>query len=113
ARGGYVALERVVHHHPVGVKSPSEGADGALHALDPAVRQAVAVTLVVKRNNLFPKHPIQVLAVAGVVQTQVGMGPARADGESIQAVIGLRPPAVQNREVEAAVQNDFLTASSG
>ena len=41
------------------------------------------------------------------------MRPTRADGETIQAVIGLRPPAIQNRKIEAAVQNHFLTAGSG
>ena len=36
-----VALRGVIHDHAVGVEAPSEGADGALHALDPAARQAV------------------------------------------------------------------------
>ena len=63
----YVTLERIIHHHAVGIKSPSEGANGALHTLDPAVRQAVAVPLVVKGNNLFLQDAIQILAIAELV----------------------------------------------
>src|ERR1700675_2750876 len=41
------------------------------------------------------------------------MSSAVSDGEAVQAVVGFRPPAVQYREVQAAVQNDFLAAGSG
>jgi len=81
--------------------------------LNPAVRQAVAVALVIERNDLLVQHSIQVLTVARVVQIRVGIGAACADGKAIQAIVGLRPPAVQNREIQAAVQNHFLATGSG
>src|SRR5208283_5873809 len=88
-------------------------ADGALHALDPAARQAVAIALIVKRDHFVTKNPDQVIPVAGVVNIHVGVRSALSDSEAVQAVVSFRPPAVQNREVQAAVQNDFLTAGSG
>src|SRR5258706_12442527 len=41
------------------------------------------------------------------------MGPAVADGEAVHAVVSLRPPAVQNGEVEATVQYHLLPAGAG
>ncbi len=41
------------------------------------------------------------------------MGAAFADGESVEAVVGLGPPAVEHGEVEAAVEHDLLPAGAG
>src|SRR5208282_3572999 len=46
-----VALERVIHHHAIGIEAPAKGADGALHALDPAAWKAVAIALIVERDH--------------------------------------------------------------
>ena len=41
------------------------------------------------------------------------MGSALADGEAVEAVVGFGPPAVEHREVEAAVEDDLLAAGAG
>ena len=43
----------------------------------------------------------------------VAVRSARSDREAIQAVVGLSPPAVENGKIEAAVQDNFLTAGAG
>src|ERR1700692_2434740 len=76
AAGGWnVTFHRVVHHHAVGVESPSECADGALHALDPASRQAVPIAMIEKRNNFLAQNAIQILSIALIVHVHVGMRP--------------------------------------
>ena len=59
------------------------------------------------------EHAVEVFAVAGVVDVHVGVGAAFADGEAVEAVVGLGPPAIEDGEVEAAVEHDFLAAGAG
>ena len=57
--GGWdVALGGVVHDHAVGVEAPAEGADGTLHAFDPAAREAVLVALVVEGDEFFAEDAV-------------------------------------------------------
>jgi hypothetical protein len=76
ARRGNVALQRVIHHHAVGVEAPAQRANRPLHALDPAPRQPVAVAVVVERNHFVVQNAIEVFAVAAVVHIHVGVGSA-------------------------------------
>src|ERR1700730_17736848 len=92
----YIAFQGVIHHHAIGVEAPAQGPDGALHALDPAAREAVAVAVVVERNHFFAQDAVQIFSIAIVVNAHVGMSSAGSDGESVQAVVGLCPPAVEN-----------------
>src|SRR5581483_7110567 len=62
-----IAFQSVIHHHAIGVEAPAQGADGALHALDPAARQTIMVAMVVEGNHLFAQHAVQVFPIAGVV----------------------------------------------
>src|SRR5882724_3695515 len=86
ARSGNVALQRVVHHHTVGVEEPSQSADGAFHALDPTTGKAVAIALVVERNHFVVKRPQQIFAVTSVVDVDVGVSSTGADREPVHAV---------------------------
>ena len=47
------------------------------------------------------------------MNVHVGVSSAGSDGEAIQSVVRLGPPAVQDGEIEAAVQDHFLTARAG
>ena len=107
-----VALRGVIHDHAIGVETPAQGADGAFHALDPAPGQAVAITVVVQGDDFVLEGPEQILSVAGIVNAHVGVSSPAADGEAIDAVKSFRPPAVQNGKVQAAVQDDFLSAGA-
>src|SRR3569833_202105 len=113
AGGGDVALPGVVHDHAVGVEAPSQGADCALHALDPAVRKAVGIALVVERDDFVAKYTIEIVTVAAVVDVDVRMRPPGADREAVHAVIGFGPPPVQHGKIQAAVQHHLLSAGTG
>src|ERR1700689_4193681 len=107
---GYVAFRRVIHHHTIGIEAPAEGADGSLHALDPAARQAVTITLVEQWNHFFAKSAVQILTITRVMDAHAGVRSARADGKAVHAVIGLSPPAIEHGKIESAIQNYFLPA---
>src|SRR6185369_2042996 len=108
----HVAFCDVVHHHTIGVEAPAQGSDGTLHALDPAPRQTVAIAIVIERDHFFAQDVVQIFSIAIIVNAHVGMGSAGSDGESIQTVVGLGPPAVEHRQVKTAVQNHLLTAGA-
>src|SRR6201999_1215453 len=72
--GGNVTVTGVIHDHAVGAEAPAQGADGALHAGDPAAGQAVAVALIVERDDFVQENTVEVFSVAGVVDVQVGVG---------------------------------------
>src|SRR5689334_12211043 len=42
-----------------------------------------------------------------------GMRAAGPDGEAVQAVVGLGPPSIENRQIETSVEHYLLAACSG
>src|SRR5688572_5365093 len=113
ASGGDVAAESIVFDHAIGVESPAQRADSPLHELEPAARQAIAIALVIKRNHRVAQNAVEVLRVAAVMHTHVRVGAAGSDGESVQAVEGFRPPAVEYRKIQPAVEHHLLPARAG
>ena len=87
--------------------------DRPLHACRPRTRHAVRVAVVVERDYFFSEDPQQLLGIAPVVRVGRRVRFADADREPVRAVVGLRPPAVQDREVQAAVQQYLLPAGAG
>src|ERR1700732_5236788 len=63
----YIAFQGVIHHHAIGVEAPAQGPDGALHALDPAAREAVAVAVGAERNHFFVHEPVQLISIGNIV----------------------------------------------
>src|SRR5215469_16746603 len=110
---GDVALQRVIHHHAIGVEAPAQGADGTLHAPDPATRKAVTVALVEQGNHLVVQGAVEILAITGVMHAHVGVSAAIADGEAIHAVVGLGPPSVKHGKIEPAIEHYLLPAGAG
>src|SRR5579863_5004329 len=82
AGGWDVAFRGVIHHHAIGVEPPAEGADGTLHAFDPAAGQTVVIALVVERDHFFAKGAHQVFSVSGIVNGHAGVSSASSDGEA-------------------------------
>ena len=113
AGGRQVALLDVVGHHAVGAEPPTQRADGIHHAADPMPRQTVDVAVVIQRDHLLAEDAKQVGGVAGVGDAVVDVLRAAADGEAVAAVVGLGPPAVEDRQVQAAVEHGLLAAGAG
>src|SRR5882672_3499287 len=55
---------------------------------------------------------MQILSVALVVDAHAVVSSAGADGKSIHAVVGLSPPAIEDRKIQSAIQDNFLTAGA-
>ena len=69
--------------------------------------------MIVEWDNFVTKHAIKVVTVPSIVAIHIGVSTTRTDGEAIQAVVGFGPPAIENRKVQTAIENDFLTAGAG
>src|SRR3972149_6221477 len=71
---------------------------------------AVLVAVVDLRDHLLLEHPVECLRVAGPLNRGVGVLTAAADGEAVQSIGRLRPPAVAERTGQPAVQQHLLPA---
>src|SRR6202022_1343468 len=58
------------------------------------------------------KDAVQIFAVACVMDIHIGMSSPCSDGEAIEAVVRFGPPAVQDGQVQAAIQHNFLAAGT-
>ena len=76
------------------------------------MRYAVLVLIVVKRHHFGFQDVIQRLEVALVLFGGRHVAHAVADGEPVEPVVGLGPPAVEDGQVEAAVEQHLLPAGS-
>src|SRR5665213_2037404 len=94
ARRWNITLKRVIHHHPVSIEPPAQGANRPLHALDPPARQPIPIALIEQRNHFLAQYPIQILSVARIVNLHVRMRSPRADREPVQSVVSLCPPPI-------------------
>jgi hypothetical protein len=90
------------------LKPPAEGAHRGLLAGDPAAGQARGVAVVVQRDD--PAASASPAAPRGRAGLDRGdrVGLPGADGEAVAAIVRLGPPAVEDREVQAAVEQDLL-----
>ena len=66
-----------------------------------------------KAESLLREGAVQIFSVARVVNVHAGVGSAGSDREAVHTVVGLGPPAVEDRKIEAAIQHDLLTAGAG
>src|SRR5207302_647217 len=72
----------------------------------------VFVALVVERDDLFFEGAIERFAVAPVLLLGRNVDRPIADGEAVETVISLRPPAVEDRQIQPAVEKHFLSAGA-
>ena len=110
--GWHVGQSRVVHHHAVAAKPPSEGADAVHHHLDPLARQTISIAIVEGWNHSLLKRIVEVFSIAFVGQSIVGVARSFADGKSVGSVVGFRPPTIEDAAIESTVENGFLTAGA-
>ena len=112
AGGDQVALAHVVLHHAMGAEPRRECGDRFDHHLDPVPRQAVGVAVVVERDHFVAERVDEVVRVAGVGDFVIDVLPAVADREAVLAVVGLGPPAIEDRKVEPAVEHGLHAAGA-
>ena len=110
--GGQVAVFGVIQHHAPGAAAPGERAQGAFLPLNPGDRNPGGVAVVEQGKHLVFKGVVEGFEVELILAIPVGVLAALADGEAVLAVIGLRPPAVEDGEVEAGVDGDLLAAGA-
>src|SRR5208337_3801494 len=108
-RRGEVAVPDVIHDHSIGVEPPGQCPESFLLPGNPAPWQPRCVALVIKRNDLVGQCLQQRPVIALILNRGYGVGQAAADGKPVGAIIGLSPPAVEDREVEGAVEDRLLS----
>src|SRR3972149_5016247 len=74
-----------------------------LPAPQPFVRQVVGGALVVEGEDFVLKQLVEAVGVAGVLILREIAGAVQADRPAVQAVVPFRPPPVEHRDVEDAV----------
>jgi hypothetical protein len=70
------------------------------------------IALVIEWDNLLFQGLIEILGISLILYVGVVVHPAMANGETILAIVGFVPPAIENREIQTPVQNDLLTAGA-
>ena len=93
-------------------ESPSESADAVHHAVDPFLGQAVGVAIVVARDDFVFDRVVECFGVSRVGHLIIDVTASLSDGEPVDAVECLRPPAIENAAVETSIEDHFLAAGS-
>ena len=103
ARGRHIEALGVLGHHPVRVEMRDAGNHRPLGDMNPFVREAALVAVVVGRDHLVLQHVIERGRVIGIAHVRVGMLALAADGPAVVALVALRPPAIEDAQVRHAV----------
>ena len=51
-------MQRVIHDHTVRIEPPTKRMNGMFHPFDPASRQAILITIVIKRDHFVAKDAV-------------------------------------------------------
>ena len=108
--GRPVELLDVLLEHAARRELPDRAGHRVAHHLQPALRQALLVALVVHRHDLVLEQSIQVLRVRPVLRAFVRVRLAAADGPAVGAVVALVPPAVEHGAVDDPVHGGLHAA---
>src|SRR5205085_2392041 len=102
----------VFAHHSVAVEGGRERLDGVARHGDPARGQSPLVAFVEGRDDISFEDAVERFGVASVgLFGRLAYG-IFADGPAVATVVAFEPPAVQDRQVESAVQSNLLAARS-
>ena len=72
----------------------------------------VIIAVEEERDHFFVQYAHERLRVTIILHVLIGVIATVADRETVAAVEGFRPPAVEDRAIETPVQHDLLTARS-
>ncbi len=114
AGGRGVEPLHVLPHHPAGQHLGPQVGEGAADHLDPAVRQAARSALLVEPRGDPPlQQVVERRGLQVVTPLRPGTGPVRGgDRPPEVALVPLVPPAVEDRQVEAAVERGLHAAGA-
>jgi len=107
-----IAGSRVVDHHPIGAESPSQAGNRMPHHEDPIARQAIVVSTIETGYDLLLEYLKERICISLVGHCIGNMAPSFPDRETVESIIGLRPPTIEDRAIEASVEHHFLAARS-
>ena len=110
--GRAVDLLDVFADHARGAEADREDFHGLAHAGDPGARQTGLVSLVEGRNHVVLQHVIEGQGVFAILRCRILVQARRgaADSPAVVSIVALGPPAVEDREVQAAVDGNLLAA---
>src|SRR5688500_8590762 len=111
-RGRTVVLLEILPNHPVRVELRADGGDRVLHAPEPPAREAGPVARVELRDDSLREQVVDAVGVVAVLLREALKTAAVADGPAIDFVERFRPPAVEDRAIEAAVQRRLHAAGA-
>src|SRR5262245_35607119 len=105
---GAVESAQVFGHHPFGAEAGNEPLHGHLDAGDPTSWQPVGVARVEERDDLVLEQVVQRQRVMVVLHRGIPL--RTADRPSALAVVALDPPAVEDAQIETAVDGHLHAA---
>src|SRR5262249_163379 len=105
---GQVALLDVVPHHAIAPEVRDHGGDGGFQGGAPVAAQAAGVLLEEDGDGLLLEDPVEGGGVGRVLLLRRRGLDLLADGPAVVAAEALHPPAVEDAEVDAAVDGALL-----
>ena len=96
------AEAHVIAEHALCAERRADRSERGHDPLEPAVRDAIVVSLVEQRDDIPGEQPHQLGCVACVLRLLVGARLTRK-GPAVASVVGLRPPSVEHAEMQPAV----------
>src|SRR6185369_3505555 len=108
----WIDLAGVFLHHSVAVVLRRERLDRAFHHLYPLARNSVFIATVINGHDFRLQCAVQRFGIEGIdLRDVVGLVPV-SNREAVRAVVTFQPPAIENREIQAAVDSNLLTTGS-
>src|SRR5437899_2749600 len=98
-----VAVLHVLGHHTPGAEDRTDRQDRSFHHLQPAARNAIGAARVERRHDLLLEQIVYRPALDVVLVGGVGVLLTVADRPAVVGFVSLDPPAVEDRQVQAAV----------
>ena len=106
-RGGLelrkIVLVEVLPQYPMHVEPFSDRTDGVLHHLNPPLRDITLVPVVVEFGDLLLQKIVDLVGLHHPLHGLVLVDLTGGDRPTVAAVVPLRPPSIQNAQVESPV----------
>src|SRR2546425_8077733 len=95
----HVDSASVLLNHPITIELGHKCDNGAFHHREPSAWETFEIAFIVERHNLLLQNPIERFGIACIDVCRLGALDRTANRKPVCAVIALKPPAIQHREV--------------